>query len=280
MLYNVREYHRPTDLGEAIRLLNRPGILTVPLAGGVTLVGEGTPEIEAVVDLDGLGLDFIEEEGGTLGLGAMIRLQAIVERLSDIADGILSEAARRMAGWHVRNASTLGGALAGGDAHSPLGVVLAVLGATVHTHDGRVERLLPWIELASLDATQRFQGCLLTAVTLALPVGVGSAYEQVARTPADHPIVAATAVVKPATGGQLEATIAVGGLMTRLVVVHQVATPDTLDSLIGQITPPESGEADFLSDFRGSAEYRRGIAPVLARRALHGALIRAGLRPG
>ena len=50
-LYNLREYHRPTDIDEAVRLLRRKDVHTIVLAGGTTAIGEGSPEIEAVVGL-------------------------------------------------------------------------------------------------------------------------------------------------------------------------------------------------------------------------------------
>ncbi len=279
MLYNVREYHRPTDIDEAIRLLKRPNIHTVPLAGGVTLVGEGRPEVEAVVDLDALGLDFIEEQGSMLRLGAMVRLQAIVDHLRNKAGGVLADAAHRMAGYHVRNAATLGGVLASGGVHSPLAVVLAVLGAHLTIYDGAAEQTAPWLEIALQNAAPRFQGSLLTAVTLDLPAAMGAAYEQVARTPADHPIVCAAAMVQPTGGGNIEAVVVVGGLLKTLRVVHTAAL-ETVESVAEQVTPADASQADYQSDYLGSAEYRRGVAPVLARRALHSALAQAGLRSG
>ena len=62
MLLNLREYHRPAEAGEqdglaqALDLLARPQIRTVPLAGGNGLIASGDPTIEAVVDLQALGL--------------------------------------------------------------------------------------------------------------------------------------------------------------------------------------------------------------------------------
>ena len=62
MLLNLREYHRPAEAGEqdglahALDLLARPQVHTVPLAGGDCLNGSGDPTIEAVVDLQALGL--------------------------------------------------------------------------------------------------------------------------------------------------------------------------------------------------------------------------------
>src|SRR5574341_1743176 len=91
MLYNVREYHRPTDLAEALRLLRRTDIKTIALAGGVSVVGEGTSDIEAVVDLDGLNLDFVDITDESIRLGATVRLQTVVDQLTYVGSGVLAE---------------------------------------------------------------------------------------------------------------------------------------------------------------------------------------------
>jgi len=265
MLYRLREYHRPTDLEEALRLLQRTDIRTVPLAGGTELIGRGGAEIEAVVDLGALGLDFIEREGNALRLGAMVRLQAIVERLEEVADGLLAGAARRMAGWNIRNMATLGGSLVGSGLHTPLSVALAALGARLAI-TGQDE-LLPW------PVGEIPRGQLITAVVIDLPEGaVGTGYEQVGRTPADHPIVCAAAVASRSIQGEVHTRTAVGGLLVRsLSIVDQAIggdVPAAVEAVAAQIAPPSLPEMACLSDYRGSAEYRRAVAPVVARRAL------------
>ena len=69
MLLNLREYQRPAAgsggaeqreaLERALVLLARHETRTVPLAGGDNLVASADRSIEAVVDLQGLGLDSI-----------------------------------------------------------------------------------------------------------------------------------------------------------------------------------------------------------------------------
>jgi carbon-monoxide dehydrogenase medium subunit len=277
-LYNLREYHRPTDIDEAVRLLRRKNIHTVVLAGGTTAIGEGTPDIEAVVDLDGLGLDFIEYENGALVLGAMLRLQTIVEKLHDIGDVLLADAARRTAGLHIRNMATVGGALASGDTHSPFCVALAALKAHVRIYK-QVGEMPLWSDLAGQMRTRGLKGKMITAIRLDLPAGhIGAWYEQVARTPADKPIVSAAAVAYLSSDGNLDTTTAVGGLLQDLIVVNQTGDPaqpgPLIDAVASHISGGRAAETAYQADFRGSAEYRRGVAPVLARRALETALAR------
>ena len=281
VLYNLREYHRPNDLDEAIRLVQRKEIKTIALAGGIGVVGEGGPDIEAVVDLSNLGLDFIEYENNTLLLGAMVRIEALVEELGYVASGLLAETARRVAGANVRNVATLGGLLASGNIHSPLSVALAAMKARVKLY-GQAGEMSFWTDLASDVCLRGLDGQLITAVTIRMPDGViGAGYQQVARTPADQPIVCAASVAYHTADGTIETSTGIGGLLcNRLIsITHTFEDNDHSlvdETLFGQITPDRTSETAYLSDFLGSAEYRRHIAPILAQRALNIALDRLG----
>lgn len=271
MLYNVREYHRPTDLAEALRLLRRTDMKTVALAGGVSVVGQGTPDIEAVVDLDGLNLDFVDITGISIRLGAMARLQALVDQLGHVGSGVFAEAARRMAGLNLRYAATLGGALAGGDADSPLGVVLAVLDARLTLYDEQ-EHIERWVDLATRPSRVWTRGAIITAVSFDYSDRLAMAYEQVARTPADYPIVCAAALANPSSPS---VTVSIGGLLTYPVVGGLSGNAEALDSFLDELIARHENESAIRSDFRGSAEYRRQMARILSRRALNGAGLRS-----
>lgn len=270
MLYNLREVHRPRDLDEAIQLLQRADVRTVPLAGGTALVGQRAGEVEAVVDLSDLGLDSIEFENGLLRLGATATLQSIVEELDDTYGGLLAGAAHRMAGWNLRNAATVGGTLAAGLIHSPLSVVLAALGAEVAV-TGQDERI-PWP--AELDLSGR----LITAVTVPVyKTDVGTAYEQVGRTPADLPIVSAAGVAREVEEGMISARVVVGGLLAGALKVLDVGIERSAPD-ISAVEAIADGldDAALESSYLGTPAYRRAVAPVLARRALTAALAAIG----
>lgn len=270
MLYNLREYYRPDDVAEALRLLRRADVRTVPLAGGTDLVGQRNPEVEAVVDLAGLELDGISLEGGTLRLGAMVRLQTIVDELGDVFGGLLADAAHRMAGWNVRNSATIGGTLAGRKLHSPLGVALAALGAEVATTGS--DELIQWPQMPAV-----LSGELITEVVITVYDELGTAYEQVGRTPADQPIINAAAAVRALDEGMLSARVVVGGLLADdLKLLDLGIELPGLD--ISEVDDIAAGlnEADLQSDYLGSAAYRRAVAPVVARRALASALAAVG----
>lgn len=255
MLYNLREIHRPTDIEEAVKLLRRKKVRTIPMAGGTTLVGEGGPEIEAVVDLDGLGLDKIDRQPKTITIGATATLQAIAEDLGDVAGGLVAEAAHRMAGWHIRNAATLGGTLFSAPSNAPLLPVLAALGAevTLYAPKASTTSLLDFLAQREGYAAKN---ALLTEMRFAVPSeAVRFGFAHVGRTPADDPIVCAVARVEEGTE-----RVWLGG------VASGVAALPGGDA--SQLRAAMAALTEVLSDFLGSAEYREEMAAVLAHRAL------------
>ena len=82
MLLNLREYQRPGEgapaghqrerLEQALALLARPHVRSVALAGGNSLLGSTDSNVQAVVDLQGLGLDDLATENDHLRIGAMV----------------------------------------------------------------------------------------------------------------------------------------------------------------------------------------------------------------
>ncbi len=253
MLYNLREIHHPTAIEEAVGLLRRKDVRTFAMAGGTALIGEGGPEVEAVVSLDGLGLDEIDRDGGRISLGAMARLQTIVDELGAVADGLLAETARRMAGLHIRNTATVGGSLFGSSANAPLLSALAALQAEVifYSPDQTTAPLLTFLK--ERDRHQE-EGLLVVSVELAVPGdGVGFGYADVGRTPADAPIVWALARVGDGAAG-----LWLGGLGPDVLAL---SLDDDVAALVAEL-------ADIPNDFLGGDEYRAEMALVLSQRAV------------
>lgn len=234
----VKAYHRPESVAEALALLQRPG--AIALAGGTQLIANMADGIEEVVDLQAVGLTQVEidAEAGIIVLGAMTRVQAIVE------DQRLPEMVRRLAHREgpntFRNMSTIGGTIATADPESELYAGLLVYEAAVTVQSSVGAQTIP------LAGFQLPAGALITAVTIRS--GGQAAAERVARTPADQPIVAV--VGRRDEAGRMR--LAVCGVAGRPVLVE----PEK----VALLEPP--------ADFRGSAEYRREMAAVLTARVL------------
>ena len=236
----IRAYHRPATLDEALELLTGPD--TEPLGGGTVLNGlpEETPA--EVVDLQALGLDTVERDGAHVSIGAMVRLQDLIDH--EWVPPLLKDLAYREGPNTIRNAATVGGTVAAADPESELLAGLLAHGAavTIARSAGATD-----IALADLLADRsELAGGLITAVHVTIG-GTGAA-ARTGRTPADTSIVMVAGVCDDAASPRLAAT----GVAATPVLIDL----DALDDL----DPPP--------DFRGSAQYRRAVVEALAARVI------------
>ncbi len=262
-LRELTEYHKPTSLDEALKLLRRPDIRTVPIAGGSGLVPAAPRDVEAVVDLSALDLAYIKpcedlKAFARLCIGAATTLQTIVEdeAIRDYADGVLVKTILDTATRNVRGAASLAGSIIDAKGNSPLLTMLLALDAHL-TILGDKEEDVALAKWTQQDRT------LITRI--ALPVlsnETHAAYEKVARTPADLPIVcvAARATV---TNGQLnDVRLALGGLGRKPLLIERasIGIKEAVKIAVESIDPP--------SDYFATAEYRREMIGVLVKRVL------------
>ena len=266
---DLKEFHKPTDIPAALALLKRRNPRTIPLAGGTWLNPRLDKEglADAVVDLSGLELDRIERDAGALRLGAMATLAAVTEdeNCRSLANGILAQTARRDAVLNVRNAATVGGTVVVAPADSEFILALLALNARVSVQSKKLDaRPLDQFladPAAALDYHQgssTLNGGLVTQVQISLPPPAAAGLARVAYTLSDHPIVAAVAVVAEGSN-----RIALGGVAARPLVIefdHAGAAEDAVAQAIA--------EAKAYADFRGSADYRRAMGILMAKRAL------------
>ena len=305
MLLNLREYQRPAAgsggaeqreaLERALVLLARHETRTVPLAGGDSLVASADRDIEAVVDLQGLGLDSIQLEPageGTPGSRPMLVIGAMATRtalassaaLDGVFDGILAEGARRWSGSIQRNRATAGGAVAVAAANDPLLAALLACDALVVLYSAgafRAEALADFLprRAEALAAPALITGLRIPTLGASAAANSGAALAAVARTPADAPIVLAAARLTAENGRCAGARLAAGGVgpaPVRLPEVEEWLTGQALDD--GVISTAATRAAKSVrpsGDFRGSAEYRQAMLSVLSERALHQAWLRA-----
>lgn len=242
----ITEYHRPQTLDEALQLLAQPN--TLPLGGGTKI---NSPAFKgqdfAVVDLQALDLKRISRIGYTLEIGAAATLQTLLE--SADAPAALQQAIRQEASLNIRNAATIAGTLVSADGRSPFATALLALDAkvTMTSHPSSV------ISLAEYWAL-RPQG-LITLVSI--PLNAKFAYEQVARTPKDVPIVCAA--LAQWKGGRTR--LALGGYGASPLLAMDGTEANGLESA-ARNTFHEA------IDQWASAEYRMDVAATLAKRCL------------
>jgi CO/xanthine dehydrogenase FAD-binding subunit len=265
-LRELTEYHKPTTVDEALKLLRRTSIKTVPLAGGTSLVPAAAPDVQAVVDLNALGLSFVKtsevsENLRSLEIGATTRLQALVdhEAVRAYADGVFVTAILDAATRHTREAASLAGSIVAAPGNSPLFTALLALDARLIVRPARGTREE---EMALADWTAQPRALILRVTLPALSANTHAAYEKVARTPADLPIVCVAARATIDHDQLRDIRLALGGVAVKPIVTKLPAgSIDELAQLaVSTVTPAD--------DYFATADYRREMIGVLVKRAL------------
>jgi CO/xanthine dehydrogenase FAD-binding subunit len=255
----ITAYHRPQTLDEALTLLTQPN--TLPLGGGTLLSKPTTDPVEAV-DLQLLGLDTVKKHGNSLELGATLTLQALLE--SEHCPEALKSALKLEAPLNIRNSATVAGTLVACDGRSTFASVLLAMDAkiTIYQVSSKQSSVIGVGEFLPL----RPRG-LITQI--AIPINIKLAFESVARTPSDKPIVCA-AVAQWNLG---RTRLALGGYgKSPMLAMDGELHP----SPTGRGTEGEGLVAAAKNAFHeatnewASAEYRMDVASTLAKRCLEG----------
>lgn len=255
----ITAYHRPQTLAEALGLLAHPNSL--PLGGGTFI---NTPEFQnahpgdlEVVDLQALGLDRLRKSGKDLEIEACVTLQQLLE--SPHTPQALKQAIQLEATLNIRNSASVAGALVACDGRSPFATVMLALDAKL-TVEGAPMKDTPPSAVHGLGDLFALRGDLLAhklITKISIPLNAGSAFETVARSPADRPIVCA-AVAQWNAG---RTRLALGGWGKAPLLAMDGTEADGLE------TAARSAFHEA-ADAWGSADYRMEAAATLAERCL------------
>jgi putative selenate reductase FAD-binding subunit len=245
----ITAYHRPKTLDEALALLTQPN--TQPLGGG-TLLSHGTTDPVQAVDLQLLGLNSLKKNGNNLELGATLTLQSLLE--SKHCPEALKSALKLEAPLNIRNSATVVGTLVACDGRSTFASILLAMDAKIEQallNNSNIEYRTTNIgDFLPLRSTQ-----LITKIIL--PINIKLAFESVARTPSDKPIVCA-AVAQWNSG---RTRLALGGYGKSPMLAMDGTEAEGIETA-AKNTYHEA------TDEYTSAEYRMDVASTLAKRCL------------
>ena len=141
------QYLRPGSLEGALTLLRALGDRGMALAGGTFFVPhrrELFTDVEAVVDLQGVGLDYVRLEGEGLRMGATTSLASLLESgvVHSVPFKVISETVGQITPLELRNRATIGGDLCI-SAETDLPTTLMALNAEVVIASDSGTRTLP-----------------------------------------------------------------------------------------------------------------------------------------
>ena len=282
------DYHAPKTLSEAVALLGRYRDEAKVLSGGqslLPLLKIRLGQAAHLVDIGKIpGLEYIKEEGGYLKIGGRTRESAL-ER-SDLIRSrypILADTTAVIADPLVRNLATVGGNLAHGDPANDHPATMLALGALIVATGPKGERTIPIGEFfTGLFTTALALDEILTEIRIPVPPAKsGGAYVKLERKVGDFATAAAAAQITLGRDGAVERA---GIALTNAGPTPVKATdaeaylkgkkPDA--AAIAEASRRASQAASPTADRRGSVEYKREMARVLAVRALKKAVQRAG----
>jgi len=284
------DYHAPTTLKEAVALLSQHKDSAKVLSGGqslLPLLKLRLGQAGHLVDIGRIpGLEYIKEEGGMLKIGGRTR-ESTLER-SELVRArypILSDTAQVIADPLVRNMATVGGNLAHGDPGNDHPATMIALGAQVVAVGPKGERVIQIDDFfLGLFQTALQADEILTEIRVPTPPArSGGAYFKLERKVGDYATAAAAAQITLGPSGAVERV----GLALTNVGPKPVRSATAEKHLAGKKPDAASiGEAARLvaqasspsADRRGSVDYKREMARVMAVRALTRAVERAGGR--
>ncbi len=241
----ITVYHRPKNLQETLDLLKQPD--TFPLGGGTLLSKPGPASIK-VVDLQALGLNALTLKGNSLEIGATLTLQQLLE--SPHAPDALKTAIKLEAPLNIRNTATVAGTLVVADGRSTFATIMLALDAKVMLAGDETSISLG--EFLPLRP-DNLRGKLITKFEISL--NTKTAFETVARTPADKPIVCVALAGWPSGRTRL----ALGGYGKAPLLAMDGTESEGLETAA-------SNAFHEAVDKWGSAEYRMDVAAKLAKR--------------
>jgi len=280
------EYRTPKNLKEVHASLKEFGTDAKLISGGTALVimmKQRLVRPSCLVSLRSVrGLNGIEVKDGGLSIGGLathrdVETSSLVRRRLPV----LSETYHHVATIRVRNTASVGGGLAHADPNQDPPPTLIALGATVKATSANGSRVIPLDEFfTDYYETVLNPDEIITEVFVPkMPPNSGSAYLKfLPRTADDYATVSAAAVL---TLDKSKKTISDVRIALGSVGTTPIRAKDAEALLRGQPVKPEAFReaaekakeaVDPMTDFRGSAGYKKEMAGVFVRRALEKAL--------
>lgn len=273
------DYHAPTTVNDAVRLLDELGDDAKLLAGGHSLLPMMKlrfAEPAHLIDLNRIPqLRGIREEGGLIKIGAMtVESEVLNSPLLKDKVPLLPMAVAWIADPQVRNRGTIGGDIAHGDPANDHPAIAMALDATFVLQGPQGER--------TVQAVNFFQGTymtdmaaneILTEIQVApLAKNTGCAYVKLKRKTGDW-ATAAAAVVLQMSGGKVSmvrigltnvADTALRATDAENLLMGKELTEQTLNDVAAAVR----NICNPAEDLRGDPEYKTMMAGEMTKRAL------------
>jgi carbon-monoxide dehydrogenase medium subunit len=287
MITHPFTYQAPATIEEAVQQLGQSGDAKV-IAGGhslLPLMKLGLAQPEALVDLRRIASlrEIRTEPDGTIVIGALATHRDIAHNETVRAKlAALADAAGEIGDLQVRARGTMGGSLAHADPAADEPAPTLAYDATIRAIGPKGRRDIP--------AREYFKGTFETAlaadeilaeIRFPAPAGrTGGAYAKFAHPASGFAVTGVAAVVTIKADGAVErAAIAVAGAAAaayRATAAERSLTGTKGDAkAIAEAAAKAANGITVLADLAASADYRKHLVTVYAKRAIERAIQRA-----
>ncbi|MGH7926855.1 MAG: FAD binding domain-containing protein, partial [Candidatus Binatia bacterium] len=224
-------------------------------------------------------LSFVKVVNDELRIGAMTRQRAL-EKSAIVAEGwpLLQEATRHIGHIHIRNRGTVGGSIAHAFPSAELPVVMTALDASFVLRSAQRERIVFAKDFfVDVMTTILEPGELLVEVRVPKSTSrTGWDFKEVSRRHGDFALAAVAGVLVLKDDGSIDRVrlVFTGAKPHLFTQTEAFRGQQPNPSLFSDIATAAAAELDTESDIHASAEYRRQVSQVLARRVLQRAAAR------
>jgi len=277
-LFRPAEYYKPTGVSEAVDLLLKYGEKGKLIAGGTDVLIAKDPQTETLIDITGLGLNYIKSDGQGVRIGAATVFADIEASLvlNKAPYDIVAKAAREMGTPQIRNLGTIGGNICSAVPSADSAPVLLVLDATLGIVGPTGEKSINITDFF-LDVRKNAlaKGELLTEIRLpAFPHNTEATFIKKGRVATADLAVVNTAVRLAMTDDNTcqDVRIALGAVAPtpiRAIKAEKMLLGEKPEeALLESAAACASEEIKPISDVRSSAGYRTTLCHILVERAL------------
>ena len=280
-------YEAPATIAEALALLAANPDDAKILAGGHSLIPAMKLRLAQPGTLIDIGriedLAYIREEGDQIALGAMtthyqIESSALLQKICPL----LPDCASHIGDVQVRNKGTIGGSVAHSDPAGDWPAAIIALNAQLVVVSANGERTINADDFfVDLLTTALGAGEILREIRVPKPTGrFGHSYQKVRHPASGFAVVGVAVALRLGAGASCEsASVGVTGVASK--AYRPVAVEATLqgqqlnDQTIAAAAAHATDGVDANSDLYASEDYRRHLAQVFTKRAIHQAWTRA-----
>jgi carbon-monoxide dehydrogenase medium subunit len=274
------DYLKASSVGDALAALHEHGGEARLLAGGQSLMpmlALHLAQPSVLVDINDIpSLQGIRITAGNLVLGAATRYSSI-ERSAEVKTHcpFLAEVVGYIGDRQIRSRGSAGGALAQADTSGELVLAAIALGASVLVEGPLGSREIPASELLiGSYETDLKDDEMIVEISLPIVPGRRHVFHELAHRHGDYAVLAVGALGTPVTDESWrDVRLIVGGCgaMPMVFSPHHESDCDSVsldEEIISNLADIATEGAKPSTDIRASADYRKAMVPVLAKRAL------------